>query len=572
MLPVPPLAQTLERFVQTVEPLTTPEELAASRQAAQDFLMGDGPAVQAELERFAQAENEAGRSWLSVEWDNTYLDIGTPLPLTSNFGARLNWPRREYPSHFAAGGDLIRCVATVHLAQISKQQPAMVSPRGEQQSMLQWHYLTGVMRHPRIGRSEVVTSDGALADREIVVLRAGHAYAVRVSDDDGTPISATSIEAALREIVSLPAGDPGVFTWPAYLGSERAAWHLDTLLSDPANQDVYTRLVHALFVVNLVEEAAEPAEHLQRTAFGLGQAWPFKTTCYQLGLADGWTGLHIEHTIPDGGTINEVTARAAAVPPQEPVGDWHCPRIEPLEWAMSPMQENELRRDAAEYAAEASQHHVDIVRVPLELPVQPSFKLSLDGVMQWVMLYAQLMAFGEVRSTYESVAMLEYQAGRTECLRPNTVEAVELARALLAGTATPEQLLAAQQAHSRAVVACKTGQAIDRHLFGLRFTAARLGLPAAALFDGEAYRRLTTDVLSTTSLGSHDQLMQFAFAPTSSHGIGINYAAVVNDDGTAFDFTVTHRADRIPDIQPFLAALRDGTQRLAHLIHAAVGR
>ncbi len=48
--------------------------------------------------------------------------------------------------------------------------------------------------------------------------------------------------------------------------------------------------------------------------------------------------------------------------------------------------------------------------------------------MQFALLYAQLKVFGKVRNTYEVVDTSHFMAGRTEGLRPNSAEAIELAQ------------------------------------------------------------------------------------------------------------------------------------------------
>ena len=155
--------------------------------------------------------------------------------------------------------------------------------------------------------------------------------------------------------------------------------------------------------------------------------------------------------------------------------------------------------------------------------------------------------------------MREFQAGRTECLRPVTVEAVTLVRHLLAGDADIELVREANRAHRDQVIACKTGQAIDRHLLGLA-SMARERVPE--LFSSDGYRRLTTDFLSTTSVGDQEQIVRFGFAPTSEGGIGVNYTKV--PDG--YEFCLSYRSDQCPGIDRFVEQVRAGAEALARVI------
>jgi len=178
-----------------------------------------------------------------------------------------------------------------------------------------------------------------------------------------------------------------------------------------------------------------------------------------------------------------------------------------------------------------------------------------------VMLYAQLASYGQVRSTYEAVDTRHYQAGRTECLRSVTPEAVDLVRALVDGRAQAGQLHEALRAHKGWVKACKTGQGIDRHLTGLAMVASATGRTLPVLED-ESYARLKTDFLSTSSIGDHDQIVAMCFAPTSDGGLGINYTALSD----SYEFLVTSHRRQNRDVGTFLARLEEGADALAGLL------
>ena len=113
---------------------------------------------------------------------------------------------------------------------------------------------------------------------------------------------------------------------------------------------------------------------------------------------------------------------------------------------------------------------------------------------------AQHATYGRVRGVYEAVDMREYQAGRTECLRPVTPEAAAFVRALHEGHATEELFRAALDAHRGWVKACKSARGVDRHLLGLAMMAERTG-ETSAFFESPALAAVRHDFLSTTSIG-----------------------------------------------------------------------
>ncbi|MGB3762600.1 MAG: choline/carnitine O-acyltransferase, partial [Ornithinimicrobium sp.] len=355
---------------------------------------------------------------------------------------------------------------------------------------------------------------------------------------------------------------PG-FTAVSYLGSRRAAPYLERMLGDPHNQHVYAHLTQALFVVHLVRDRADANEHLTRTAFLPGQAWTYTPITYQIGLADDFVGMHLEHSRVDAATLKATIELAQQVPDavQRAWDGEETARVESMEWSVPADLAEAVTRDLSAYAVEAEEFEVHRVRVPTPVPQDLSIRISDDALCQWMMLYAQRATYGRVRSTYEAVDLRHFQSGRTECLRSNTPEAVDLVEAMIHGRADQTQLDAALRAHREWIKACKTGQGIDRHLTALGWMAAASGTTLPVLEDS-GWDRLTTDFLSTTSIGDQQQICGMAFAPTSAGGLGINYTPL----GEEYEFLLTSRRSQRPEVQMFTEHLGRGAEALTQLL------
>jgi len=562
-LPVPPLAQTLERYQAAVAPLLTEQERAATAAVIDAFAAGEGPADQQMLVEFAATENKAGRSWLSEAWLDSYLSSRGPITLTSNVGLLLNWPPAA--TGIARAADLVHRMAVVHLQWLRGELPPEHNGRGDPLDPQQRRFLAGGLRHPRPGTDEFIEGPSEVAHREIVVFWQGAPFVLPISNAAGHPLSVPALAAALESLVQRqPPADSTDFTHPSYAGSEAAAPLLERLLASEANATTYQRLTRALFAVNLDDRETDPDRYLQQVTFELGRTWAYKPATYDIDIAGNLAAVHLEHTAVDGATLKGVVALAQQITPDTTPST--SPEWEPLAWQMDEALAGDIAKAAQSYAKQAARYRVRTVAATLATPSKLPFKLSLDGVQQWAMLFGQLAYHGEApRSTYEAVDMREYLAGRTECLRSVTAAAVALAQGLRGGTATPDQLFAALAAHKDWVIACKTGNGIDRHLFGLKLMAARQGR-TPELFTDPAYARLTTDFLSTSSLGDPNQIVRFAFAPTSAGGIGISYSAA---EGIC-EFCLSYREDEQGDIEAFVTALHEGMQALQALItHAA---
>ncbi len=573
-LPVPPLAQTLEKYLVAVRPLLTPEAWRLTEDAVGRTLEGDGPAFQAELEAFAETENAQGRSWLSAAWLRGYLAVRTPLPLTSNVGFQIRVPTGldAQPGAVDVSGNpraaaVIHRLAAVHLASLRGELPAEETPRGEVVCSVQREVLAGGVRHPRVGVDEVLPGRLDPERREIGLLLDDNFFVVPISDDRGRllPLQALEqgIDSALEQIpADGPAAVPG-FTALSYLGSEVASAYLDRLLDDPANSRVYDRLAQSLFVVNLVRTPADDAEHVRRTAFLPGQAWAYTSITYQVSLGDDFVGMHLEHSGVDAATLKTVLRHAQQ-------DDWiNDPGVTPdevtqaehLEWQLPQGLAEDLSRDITAYRVQAQELHLDTVLVPRPVPADLPFRVSDDALCQWVMLYAQVATYGRARSAYEAVDLRHFQAGRTECLRSVTPEALALVQALIVGQAEAAQLHDALSAHKEWIKACKTGRGIDRHLTGLALVAATTGRTLPMETDA-GWSRLKTDFLSTTSIGDQDQIIGMAFAPTSVGGIGINYTPLQEH----YEFVVSSHQTQTVDLAAFLEQLARGTDALAALL------
>lgn len=600
-LPVPELAQTLDRYLQAVSPLLAADELDATREAVARFADGAGPAAQAELRRFAEVENAAGRSWLSAAWLDSYLRVRDPLPLSTSATLQIRLPAGE-PARAQSeldgpsepglewAAEVVHRLARVHLGYLRGQLPPETTPRGEPVCEQQRAVLAGGLRHPLPGLDEIRPGRSGADSREIGVLIDDRYVAVPISDATGRVLPEATLRQLLAQAVDQAQRAPAGFTTLSGLGSEVAAPLLAELLDDAANAALYARLTDAVFVVALgrvtdphatddgitdgggTDEADAEVSWLQRLAFGGANAWAYKPLTYQLGLDRGLVVAHMEHTSPDGGTLKNVVDLAQQLPdepdqPDEATADRpgsgdaaDPPPVAVLSWRESPQLRARLDREAQVVAARARGLRLQVVTVDAPETGHLPYPVSDDAVQQWIFLYAQLATYGRLRSTYESVDMRHMQAGRTECLRPNNAAAAALVRALLDGAATGEQVQAALVAHKDWVRACKTGHGIDRHLLGLRLAAQRLEL-TPELFTDPAYTALTTDFLSTTSLGGQRQVVRTAFAPTSRGGIGIYYSLVPG----GYQFLLS-RDEHTEHFAEFVANLHAGAHAVRTLL------
>ena len=146
-------------------------------------------------------------------------------------------------------------------------------------------------------------------------------------------------------------------------------------------------------------------------------------------------------------------------------------------------------------------------------------KLSPDSYVQMSMMLAYYKLYGKIVCAYEPVLTKSFYHGRTEAMRPATMEAKEFCEVFCDPKSSSEEKLIALRnattAHSKLVKECAKGQGCDRHLFSLKCIAAKNDLPIPEFFRSEPWKLLNHTILSTSNCGN-PSLRGFGFGPVVS--------------------------------------------------------
>lgn len=561
-LPVQPLGETLPTLRHAVSAVVNAETLAATERAIEDFQDNQGPALQSALEAFAADRDAANSSWLADRWLRDYLTVRTPLQTTSNVGFQINL--RTETSGLDRAVDILRALALVHLKQADGSMPEEVDGRGNPLDVNQWRCFNGALRIPRPDCDEVTFSELGTAARSIGVIVDGHVFDLRITDEQSRLATREQLRAILEALrtnsdTAGSATSTGETAKPAldarlsYLGSA-------ALAEVPLPAETQATLRDQLFALHLIDDAqATEADLLRDLTFAPGHAWVYKPLTYEINLASNFAAIHVEHSTVDGATLVEAVRRVQeAVNNDAPTAanadaDATQADVAPLE--LSPVAPAASIPTGDEYA-------VEIIEVPKLAKEELPFKFSADAMSQLILSIAQLLTFGRIRAVYEAVDMREYKAGRTECLRAVTPEAVAFAKQLVAGKPTVEALQEALNAHRNWVIGCKTGRGIDRHLWALSFTSEKQsGAPLELLAD-PGVKAARTDFLSTTSIGSDAHIIRYVFAPTIPNGFGVNYTP----KATSIEYCLTFNRDKAEQPKQFQASLTRAAELLADFL------
>lgn len=198
-------------------------------------------------------------------------------------------------------------------------------------------------------------------------------------------------------------------------------------------------------------------------------------------------------------------------------------------------------------------------------------KVSPDAIMQLGFQLAYAKQHGEYVGTYESCSTAAFRHGRTETVRPCTIDTKAFCESILRSTSTAAALNKSQQrdlivkcsqTHGQLNKEAAMGQGFDRHLFGLKHTAQLNKIPLDPIYEHNAYRKINCNILSTSTLTSNG-LYAGGFGPVEANGYGIGYN--INDE---FLGTIVTHYTKQRNGSEFIDCLRESYDEIRKILEA----
>jgi carnitine O-acetyltransferase len=543
-VPLPDLADTMQKFEQWCAPLLTQDELEETRVAMAEFGGANGPGQRLHEEIAAYDQQAGVHSWLDEFWPARYLGRRVPVSINANFiFSFIEKPLTQVQraAQLLGGGARYKQLLDQELVPPATQ-------RGTPMCMEQHKFLFSTTRIPGEVRDTVrapysANAPGPSPARHVLVACKHQLFSVDVIAADGRAHSVNELETALQAIIdTVPATALAQRESVGYLTTlPRSDWApvRKTLLSvDEQNPVCMEAIEQALFCLCL--DDAEP-ENLCDTADQLlhgdgGNRW-FDKSVSLIVFANGASGINCEHCGVDGGALiefvdflhSEKTCEALEAARHDFVD---APVVNALAFTLN----ESLRR----HIEEASQAFDDLASRTATTHTSfddfgaakiKTLKMSPDAFAQIGFQLAHLRTKGLVGATYESIATRQYDRGRTEAMRVVTPEIVAFVNAMEDAhidEATTYQLLrdAAAQ-HSQRLRECQVGGAPEQHLWQLQLLAEERGAALGTgtefrLFSSPGWLKMRNDYLSTSSAPS-ENITVFGFGATSEQCIGVAY-------------------------------------------------
>uniref|UniRef100_A0A0K0F336 Carnitine O-acetyltransferase (inferred by orthology to a human protein) n=1 Tax=Strongyloides venezuelensis TaxID=75913 RepID=A0A0K0F336_STRVS len=540
-LTVPPLEDTLNKFILMSKPIVTEEEFIKTREMVKDFKASEISKI---LQNYLKEREDKLNNWLTPWWlDVAYLEGRDPLPIVTSPG--MLFPKYNYNTldgQLEYASKFIQSSLTYH-HQIIENKIPQDKIGNILFEMSQYKNLFGTTRVPRTKKDELFLGcDYKEWSKHIIVIRRGHAFKVPVYDKNGKILSINNLMEILKKNVIPISNSRNPFPVLALSASDRESWAGVWRKIENYNPEYADILLKALFVVNLDEsikfdkynshESAAVTEALtggNSSDNGLNR-WFDKTL--QINISpDGFCTITYEHTPAEGPPVgnlcdficekidkNNLDINSNGEP---------CEKVERLDFKVDD-EMKEMFKSGIKKIDKAS-NNLDVKVHPFtefgkNFPKQ--VKVSPDSFIQMAFQLAFYRIHKTHPPTYETATLRKFSEGRTETIRLPTIESTEFVEALVNSRSTDGEisnlLKKAIESHKQYSVMAMNGRGIDRHLLGLRLAARDLIIPTPEIFKETAYQKMIHFQVSTSQVPTRYRL-SLAFGPSAPDCYGICY-------------------------------------------------
>ncbi|XP_074871941.1 carnitine O-acetyltransferase isoform X2 [Carettochelys insculpta] len=541
-LPVPPLQQTLDRYLLALQPIISEDEWNHTKGLVDEFRKpgGVGERLQKGLERRARKME----NWLSDWWLKTaYLDYRLPVVVHSSPGVVL--PKQDFLDQqgqlrFAA--KLIEG-ALDFKTMIDNETLPVEYLGGKPLCMSQYYQILSSCRLPGPKRDSIVNySKGKKPPTHITVVHNFQFFELDVYSSDGSLLTMDQIFIQLEKIwnTSLQTNkEPiGILTT-----NHRNSWAkaYNNLIKDKTNKESVRSIEKSIFTVCLDSPLPRVSDDIYKSRVagqmlhGGGSRWNsgnrwFDKTLQFIIAEDGSCGLVYEHAPSEGPPIValldhivEYTKTPKLVrSPMIPL-----PMPKKLRFNITPEIKNDI---------EKAKQNLNIMVQDLDIKVMvfhhfgknipKSENISPDAFIQMALQLAYYRMYGQACATYESASLRMFCLGRTDTIRSASVDSLKFVQAM-DNPSKPNQekvelLRRATQAHRAYTDMAINGNAIDRHLLGLKLQAIEDLVSMPELFMDTAYAVAMHFNLSTSQVPAKTDCVM-CFGPVVPDGYGVCY-------------------------------------------------
>lgn len=586
-LPVPPLQQTCERYLTALEPIVEPEELNNTRKLLEEFQEAGG--LGEKLQRGLEKRAGKTENWLSAWWVQVaYLEYRLPVVVHSSPGLvlpRMNFNDKQGQIRFAA--KLIAGVLDFK-TMIDNETLPVEYLGGKPLCMNQYYEVLSSCRIPGLKRDSVVNhAKSSRPPKHITVVHNHQFFVLDVYNSDGTPLTAGQLHVQLEKICrasSETSSEPvGILTT-----QHRDSWGkaYQNLVKDKTNKDSVSAIQRSIFTLCLDGATPQVPDDSYRSCAAVqmlhgggsrwnsGNRWFDKTLQFIVG-EDGTCGANYEHAPAEGPPIVALIDHVVEFTRKLELGQSttrSLPSPQKLRFNVTP----EIKKDIEE-----AEHSMNILADDLDMRVKvfghfgknvpKAHKMSPDAFIQVALQLAYYRMYRHCCATYESASLRMFRLGRTDTIRSATSASASFVRAFddpsKQNTEKVGLLEKAVKAHRTYTSMAISGQAIDRHLLGLKMQAMEENISVPNVFKDAAYAKALHYKLSTSQVPSKTDCVM-CFGPVVPNGYGVCYNPMddhinfaVSSFNTCKETNAAHLAGAVEDALLDMRTLLEQTPR-----------
>ncbi|NXY81104.1 OCTC octanoyltransferase, partial [Alcedo cyanopectus] len=539
-LPVPPLDESLSKYLDAVKPFLNQEEYQRTEDIVKKFENGIGKELHQKLLERAKTR----RNWLEDWWLNVaYLDLRISTQIHCNMGGpgpyiEHYWPQKEGTQIERACVNIWHTLKFWDLLRVEKV--AIERSRNAILDMNQFRGLFCTCKIPGVTRDSLENFFKTEAEGEcpshLTVLCRGRVF-VFDGVHEGNIVTPPEIFRQLTYIQKRCHSEPDGPGLAALTSSERTKWaelreyliHLD-----PKNLTLLKKIQSSLFVICLDDASphATPEDYTEVMRLGLigdpTVRWGDKS--YNgIFFSNGLCAAFCDHSPFDAmALITMLSYIEEKIIENE--GKWKgSDKVRDLPWPEELVFTVD-QKVISEIEQAKEWYHQKVSDLQLVNYVFTSFgkalirtkKLHPDTFVQLALQLAYYKCHGRPGCCYETAMTRRFYHGRTETVRPCTVEAVEWCKSMLDPSDEKQGMLLL-------VMIWFYLPGFDRHLLGLLLIAQEQGLPVPELYLDNAFTVSGGggNFILSTSLTGYTRFSGSAL-PMVQHGYGFFYA--IRDD------------------------------------------
>ncbi|MBN1332329.1 MAG: choline/carnitine O-acyltransferase [Synergistales bacterium] len=587
-LPIPELKETCEKFLDWMVPLLNEEELNETVMEVEKFTApdGDGPRLQEALQKWSCRNDVC--NWLESFWYDHYLKDRLPIAINSNvsFVLRDKGPRGSV-TQADRTAQIIDGVLRFQEKVLREEMPCDFE-KDRPLCMSQFTRILSTTRIPARGKDFLRTpccSEDPTPSRagNIIVLRRGHIFSLKVLDEQGYVRSQKRIRSTLEEILASPLPElPDEECVGALTSMDRDRWadtRKELIDLDTGNASLLREIEDALCVICLDDNVPGTRDEVSRVmlAGDSRNRWYDKSIEF-IVCGNGAAAINYEHSSIDGSSVANLTGFLYDHQPLDVEDPGSAERSLPyreLRFTLSSGVRSTIAEACRNFDAFSADTHLRVLDFKhFGKDRIKTFRMSPDGFVQMGLQLAMFKLRGKPCTTYEPVATRLFRHGRTEAMRPVTRESVEFTRKMMDPAVTDgdkaEALRAAVQKHVSRMKECKDGRGVDRHFLGLKnmyyLFGEELGISELpSFFNSPGYRMLCHNTLST-STSSYAGLSLCGFGPVVEDGFGVRYLTRPDQ----MNFNLSSKVKLKEDLDRFYLLLEGSYIEMADLMERVV--